>query len=65
MQPLVRRLHAGQHLLERDCAVAILVKLAEDRTDARLGGLTAVEEATGELGDLLVLELACELVSSW
>ena len=58
----VHRLHAGQHALERDLAVSILLELAEDRADPRLSGLTAVEEAARELGDLLVVERACARV---
>ena len=54
----VHRLHAGNHALERDLAVSILLELSEDGADARLSGLTSVEEAARELSDFLVVERA-------
>lgn len=54
----VHRLHAGNHALERDLAVSILLELSEDGADARLSGLTSVEEAACELSDFLVVERA-------
>ena len=64
LEGAVHRLHAGDHALERDLAVAVLLELAEDRADARLSGLTSVEEAACELRDFLVVERAYRCVCS-